>query len=54
MVPTYPSGSIGFQFCSEKDYFYEKNNIDKIDGLKYYNSSVHFGSFLTPNFISNL
>ena len=54
MVPTYPSGTIGFQFCSEMDYSNEKNNVDKIDGLKYYNSHIHSGSFVTPNFISNL
>ena len=54
MVPTYPSGTIGFQFCSEMDYSQRKNNLDKIDGLKYYNSSIHSSSFVTPNFISNL
>jgi spermidine synthase len=54
MVPTYPSGSIGFQFCSEMNYSNIKNNVDKIDGLKYYNSSIHSSSFVTPNFISNL
>ncbi len=54
MVPTYPSGTIGFQFCSEMDYSQRKNNLDKIDGLKYYNSSIHSSSFITPNFISNL
>ena len=54
MVPTYPSGTIGFQFCSEMDYSQRKNNLDKINGLKYYNSSIHSSSFVTPNFISNL
>lgn len=54
MVPTYPSGNIGFQFCSEMDYSHKKNNVDKIDGLKYYNSYIHSSSFVTPNFISNL
>ena len=54
MVPTYPSGTIGFQFCSEMDYSHRKNNVDKIDGLKYYNSHIHSSSFVTPNFISNL
>jgi spermidine synthase len=54
MVPTYPSGNIGFQFCSEADYSHNKNNVDKIDGLKYYNSSIHSSSFLTPNFTKNL
>ena len=54
MVPTYPSGTIGFQFCSEMDYSHRKNNVDKIDGLKYYNSSIHSSSFLTPNFTKDL
>ena len=62
MVPTYPSGSIGFQFCSNIDYPHNKvnNNImrneyklDDLDNLKYYNRSVHFSSFVTPNFITN-
>ena len=62
MVPTYPSGNIGFQFCSNIDYPHNKvNNIimrneyklDNLDDLKYYNRSVHFSSFVTPNFISN-
>ena len=63
MVPTYPSGNIGFQFCSNIDYSHNKvsNNmmrnsykLDNLDDLKYYNNSIHFSSFVTPNFISNL
>ena len=63
MVPTYPSGNIGFQFCSNIDYSHNKvsNNmmrnshkLDNLDDLKYYNTSIHFSSFVTPNFISNL
>jgi spermidine synthase len=63
MVPTYPSGNIGFQFCSNIDYPHNKvsNNmmrnshkLDNLDDLKYYNNSIHFSSFVTPNFISNL
>ena len=61
MVPTYPSGSIGFQFCSNIDYSHNKvsNNImknsyklDNLDDLKYYNNSVHFSSFVMPNRVS--
>ena len=61
MVPTYPSGNIGFQFCSNVDYSHNKVSntimnykLDNFYDLKYYNSSIHFSSFETPNFISNL
>ena len=54
MVPTYPSGNIGFQFCSDTNYSNVINIIDKSNGLKYYSSSIHSSSFITPNFISNL
>ena len=61
MVPTYPSGNIGFQFCSNVDYSHNKVSntimnykLDNFYDLKYYNSSIHFSSFVTPNFISNL
>jgi spermidine synthase len=61
MVPSYPSGNIGFQLCSNVDYSHNKVSntimdfkLDNFYDLKYYNSSIHFSSFVTPNFISNL
>jgi spermidine synthase len=47
MVPTYPSGSIGFHFCSQSSYPLQIQT--KIKGLKYYNDQIHKSSFITPN-----
>ena len=54
LVPTYPSGEIGFSFCSKKydpikDF--QKERADGLEGLKYYNSEIHTGSFALPTFI---
>lgn len=51
MVPTYPSGVIGFSFCSKKydplkDY-HPKTCIGQ-EELKYYNKDIHFASFVLP------
>lgn len=54
MVPTYPSGVIGFSFCSKKydpiKDFQEKR-ADEIKDLKYYNSGIHKACFELPSFI---
>jgi spermidine synthase len=47
MVPTYPSGVIGFHFCSQ--YSYPLSIKTKISNLKYYNEHIHKSSFVTPN-----
>ncbi len=60
-VPTYPTGMWSFQYGikgsnspkgisneTEIDAFGDKN------GLRYYNSDVHKGSFATPNFVKQL
>jgi spermidine synthase len=60
-VPTYPTGMWSFQYglkgdvspksltnSKEVDLFVESN------GLRYYNSAVHVGSFATPNFVKEL
>ena len=49
LVPTYPSGNIGFCFCSKKYNPEEFRELD-ITGLKYYNSKIHKASFVLPNF----
>jgi len=51
MVPTYPSGVIGFSFCSKKyhpikDFNPEKANA--LTGLKYYNKEIHKAAFILP------
>lgn len=51
LVPTYPSGTIGFSFCSKK-YDPEKDlNFKNIDGLRYYTNDLHLASFKLPNFM---
>jgi len=60
-VPTYPTGMWSFQYGikgdkhpkrvsneTEMDAFADKN------GLRYYNSEIHKGSFATPNFVKQL
>ncbi|MFA5049911.1 MAG: polyamine aminopropyltransferase [Candidatus Micrarchaeia archaeon] len=54
LVPTYPSGVIGFSFCSKKyDPInnFDSKKIGSIEGLKYYNKEIHIGSFGIPNFL---
>jgi spermidine synthase len=51
LVPTYPSGLIGFSFCSKKyhpikDFNPEKANA--LTGLKYYNKEIHKAAFALP------
>ncbi len=60
-VPTYPTGMWSFQYglkgsvapkAIEKDAEIEK--FVDAQGLRYYNSDIHRGSFATPNFVKNL
>tara|TARA_R100000278_G_scaffold122124_1_gene107546 strand:- start:809 stop:1630 length:822 start_codon:yes stop_codon:yes gene_type:complete len=51
MVPTYPSGTIGFHFCSDGHYLpidINDDSFDRMSDLKYYNEFIHQSSFLTP------
>lgn len=51
MVPTYPSGVIGFSFCSKKYHPIEDFNpkrADALTGLKYYNKEIHKAAFVLP------
>jgi len=53
MVPTYPSGIIGFTFCSKKYHplsDFNPERVLKLSNLKYYNSDIHRASFILPNF----
>lgn len=56
MVPTYPSGMIGFSFCSKRydpveDFRPER--AENLTQLKYYNPGIHQAAFTLPNEFSN-
>jgi len=57
LVPTYPSGIIGFFFCSLK---YDplaplsEKRVKRIKELKYYTPEIHRASFVLPRFASAL
>lgn len=51
MVPTYPSGLIGFSFCSKKYHpleDFKPERVAELNNLKYYNKDIHFASFKLP------
>ena len=57
LVPTYPSGIIGFYFCSlTYDPFQNltEERVAKLQPLKYYTSMIHRASFSLPAFASEL
>jgi spermidine synthase len=55
MVPTYPSGMIGFSFCSKKYHPIKDLKEEKAKALtkqlRYYNPDIHRGAFALPQFI---
>jgi len=54
LVPTYPSGIIGFTFCSKKYHpiqDFNETEILKLNDLKYYNKKIHKASFALPAFV---
>ncbi|MHC1585824.1 MAG: polyamine aminopropyltransferase [Candidatus Syntropharchaeia archaeon] len=54
LVPTYPSGMIGFVFCSKKYHPILDLREERIpEGLRYYNERIHKASFILPNFVLN-
>ncbi len=57
MVPTYPSGIIGFTFCSKKYHpinnFNENKAISLQQTMKYYNPAIHRAAFSLPSFVKN-
>ena len=56
-VPTYPSGLIGFFFCSLKwDPLKDMNEskVEYLKNLKYYTPEIHRASFTLPRFADNL
>lgn len=55
LVPTYPSGVIGFSFCSKKYHPVDDFNpgkIDNLQGLTYYDKNIHKASFALPHAFS--
>jgi len=53
MVPTYPSGVIGFSFCSKKYHpitDFKPEKAAALKDLKYYNQDIHKASFVLPEF----
>ncbi|HNR89596.1 MAG TPA: polyamine aminopropyltransferase [Spirochaetota bacterium] len=57
IVPTYPSGIIGFTMCSKKYHplrdFNEARVTPMQGSLRYYNPGIHRGAFDLPSFIKN-
>ena len=61
MVPTYPSGVIGFSFCSKKYHpinDFKPERVAALKDLKYYSKDIHNACFILPNafsrFLENL
>jgi len=54
LVPTYPSGTIGFSFCSKKYHPLKHAKDKKITNLKYYSPEIHKAAFVLPKFMSDL
>ncbi|MGD9040888.1 MAG: polyamine aminopropyltransferase [Desulfobacteraceae bacterium] len=57
LVPTYPSGVIGFFFCSlKRDPIedIEEERFGELQGLRYYTPQVHRASFTLPRFAADL
>lgn len=55
MVPTYPSGVIGFSFCSKKYHpvsDLKPGKTKMLQGLKYYTPDIHKASFSLPHAFS--
>lgn len=54
-VPTYPSGVIGFSFCS-KNYDpmdFDEKRADELKDLKYYTAEIHKAAFALPKFFKD-
>ncbi len=61
MVPTYPSGVIGFSFCSKKYHpisDFKPGKAEALQDLNYYNPAIHKACFTLPHafsqFLENL
>jgi spermidine synthase len=57
LIPTYPSGVIGFFFCSmryDPITDVDEGKTDRLVDLKYYTPQLHHAAFALPRFASNL
>jgi spermidine synthase len=51
LVPTYPSGVIGFSFCSKKYHplkDLKEEKASELHGLRYYTPEIHRAAFILP------
>jgi spermidine synthase len=57
VVPTYPSGIIGFTLCSKKYHPFRDYREERVaplqPGLQYYNPAIHRAAFALPSFIKD-
>lgn len=55
LVPTYPSGVIGFTYCAKKYHYLNAltHNRAVPDNLQYYTSEMHAASFVLPKFLKD-
>lgn len=54
LVPTYPSGMIGFSFCSKKYDPLDDVRYCTLSGLSYYTEAIHKAAFVLPGFMNNV
>jgi spermidine synthase len=57
LIPTYPSGLIGFFFCSLKRDPLKQiktSRAERLKGLRYYSPEIHRSSFALPRFAEDL
>ena len=54
MVPTYPSGTIGFSFCSKKYHPIKDLYTKKGISTRYYTPDIHKASFILPKFMESI
>jgi spermidine synthase len=50
LVPTYPSGTMNFLFCSKKLDPIKDMRLNSIRGLRYYSPQIHASAFVLPAF----
>ncbi len=54
LVPTYPSGTIGFSFCSRSSgptTHLQADRVAELTGLRYYSEAIHRSAFVLPVFL---
>lgn len=54
LVPTYPSGTIGFSFCSKASSpmaYLKADRVADLKGLRYYSEAIHRSAFVLPVFM---